>query len=67
MRYIFDTGRLLAQLEVVVGRAGVCLLRVGGRWYFLTSNPAVTRLLCMSGRRVSGLVHCCHVRNVPSP
>ena len=63
-RYIVDTGRLLAQLEVVVGRAGVRLLRVGGRWYFLTSNPVVTRLLYMSGRRVSGLVYCRHVRNV---
>ena len=29
-RYFFDTGRAFAQLEVVVGRAGLRLLRVGG-------------------------------------
>ena len=35
-RYIFDTDRLLPQLEVVDGRAGLPLLHVGDRswWYF---------------------------------
>ena len=44
-RYILDTGRLLAQLEVDVERAGARLLR----WYFLTLTPAVTSLLFLSG------------------
>ena len=39
-----------------------CVLEVDGT--FLTCE---TRLLYMSGRRVFGLVRCCHVRNMSSP
>ena len=48
-RYIFDTDLPLEQLEVDDGRAGLRLLHVGGRWYFLTWTPAVTSLLYVPG------------------
>ena len=45
-RYIFDTDRLLAQLVVDDGRAGLRLLHVGGRsWWFFRNTTFIVWML----------------------
>ena len=52
-RYIFDTGRLFAQLEVDDGRAGLRLLLVGDRsWVLLLSSEAFDGLRGLCFRNI---------------